>query len=395
MAPHEHPPRERGDDLGTVLKTSWLREQPPLARGRRSLAAVTRTRRTSYPRRRGDDALGPAARVTAGELPPGAGTTTPSATPPSPNASYPRSRGDDVGGDGDGSNRLELPPLARGRREEQLAAGPGPGAIPARAGTTDLAAGCERFEGSYPRSRRDDLVPEPPRPPLPELPPLARGRHHPDPHDPHRDRATPVGAGTTGPRPCTPGERGATRGRSGGRGPRDAGAQLPPRARGRLLALLPEAASLELPPLARGRRGRPGQVQRGRRATPARAGTTPYARPQTRGCPSYPRSRGDDDALETAFEQYQELPPLARGRPTHGARPYAARRATPARAGTTVVVPGPVPRQRSYPRSRGDDMDGRGPVLRSQELPPLARGRHFLSWADASATPCFPSPAFE
>ena len=74
----------------------------------------------------------------------------------------------------------------------------------------------------------------------------------------------------------------------------------------------------------------------------------------------------------------RELPPLARGRGKVGQKVVGFLGITPARAGKSAGI-SPRPNfLRNYPRSRGEELSGRGFYLGGEELPPLARGRVLL-----------------
>ena len=73
-----------------------------------------------------------------------------------------------------------------------------------------------------------------------------------------------------------------------------------------------------------------------------------------------------------------EVPPLARGRRRDLGGALVAAGGTPAGTGTTSSSPRLRRGTRRYPRWHGDDQDGVPVSERRGEVPPLARGRHFL-----------------
>ena len=130
-----------------------------------------------------------------------------------------------------------------------------------------------------------------------------------------------------------------------------------------------------LPPLARGRPVRQTQDQAEARTTPARAGTTACDPQPFILIEDYPRSRGDDEDAAATDLPVCGLPPPARGRLRRGDDAIGIPGTTPARAGTTKLIPLLVSEGRDYPRSRGDDRKRLSHCYRRHGLPPLARGR--------------------
>src|SRR6266511_1598100 len=121
--------------------------------------------------------------------------------------------------------------------------------------------------------------------------------------------------------------------------------------------MAPASAVNGLPPRGRGRpRVELGAPNVGR-ATPARAGTTRWPRWRATLATGYPRAGGDDSRTYPDTNASNGLPPRGRGRPATRSRQAHARRATPARAGTTRVAPVRGGRVAGYPRAGGDDRD--------------------------------------
>ena len=197
-----------------------------------------------------------------------------------------------------------------------------------------------------------------------ELPPRARGRPPRLRHAPQVGGTTPACAGTTGNRdiPRFPNENyPRVRGDDSGR------------------ALLSDV-SPELPPRARGRHPSASDVPSLMRTTPACAGTTLSGIGGAPARTNYPRVRGDDPDRRSSCSWRRELPPRARGRRVVSGqiRPWLG--TTPACAGTTLRNFDETGVPENYPRVRGDDDVRVSAKELSEELPPRARGRHFVTW---------------
>ena len=119
---------------------------------------------------------------------------------------------------------------------------------------------------------------------------------------------------------------------------------------------------LETPPLTRGRRC----------ATPSRP---PSGR-------KHPRLRGEDSRLNRLDHPEAETPPLTRGRPDSSGRETETKGNTPAYAGKTAVPRRCRTRRRKHPRLRGEDSGLTRTNIRSEETPPLTRGRRDESRVD-------------
>ncbi len=336
----------RGDDSPGAARTRSEPELPLRARGRRADRLVGHL-------------LGRA-------TPAGAGTTTSGPAPTRTCASYPRGRGDDTRAGAEIKKDQELPPRARGRRVGAGGEGGDAGATPAGAGTTSPQPSERRRTRSYPRGRGDDRVWGFPGDLQQELPPRARGRQHAVVPAGGVVGATPAGAGTTPRR-----SRSRRRPRSYPRGRGDDA-----------LRLIEAEEAKELPPRARGRPERVGLFARDLGATPAGAGTTRAGGNPRSARGSYPRGRGDDRQPLLNLLKLDELPPRARGRHAHHVIRALRRRATPAGAGTTTRPPSPAATPWSYPRGRGDDENLHVRARGQGELPPRARGRHFVTCGD-------------
>ncbi len=212
-------------------------------------------------------------------------------------------------------------------------------------------------------------------------------------------RATPARAGPTPPRTAT-----VTASRSyparAGPTPTDHDPRAPlksyPRSRGADDARnADQRIRDELPPLARGRPSERRLVHQRRGATPARTGPTRSAMPQRRSPESYPRSRGADRDPDRQRLGQMELPPLAPGRLLLPRVQTACVGATPARAGPTTAGPDSGSLPASYPRSRRADSASDTMITKAWELPPLARGRQAAARAgkpDRGATPARAGP---
>ena len=353
-------PRWRGDDLAVPRTHAQGRRTTPAGAGTTPAQPPTRRCRSNYPRWRRDDPcshpgtalpreLPPLARgrptptplpaPTAGTTPAGAGTTSPPRGTPRPRRNYPRWRGDDPHSPIPPEVYGELPPLARGRPSPTS---PRPSNQP-----------------NYPRWRGDDGFVDLDALTNGELPPLARGRPHHRGGAQRLDRTTPAGAGTTCSRSRST--------RSSANYPRWRGDDNS--------AGGPGPWTQELPPLARGRHRVGREEGAGEGTTPAGAGTTPACPGASSLSQSYPRWRGDDGREANRPASREELPPLARGRPSSSARDSRSRRATPAGAGTTWAASSAGVISWSYPRWRGDDAESLADGAPKVELPPLARGR--------------------
>ena len=107
---------------------------------------------------------------------------------------------------------------------------------------------------------------------------------------------------------------------------------------------------------------------------PARAGFTRSTSWRLRWAWDHPRSRGVYSDCFFVEKSYTGSSPLARGLPARPARPGAAVRIIPARAGFTVPVVGAVHEDRDHPRSRGVYDRAHVNVYNTAGSSPLARG---------------------
>ena len=99
----------------------------------------------------------------------------------------------------------------------------------------------------------------------------------------------------------------------------------------------PMLGCCELPPRGRGGRGHHGEHDPLRRATPARAGRTSLSPRRAAAAASYPRAGGADSTPSSMSMSITELPPRGRGGLRPAYRTAGRGRATPARAGTTLM----------------------------------------------------------
>ncbi len=129
-----------------------------------------------------------------------------------------------------------------------------------------------------------------------------------------------------------------------------------------------------LPPLARGARGQQHDDLGALGPTPACAGSTVFRFSSFVFRLAYPRLRGEHSEPAAHQVSAPGLPPLARGAPGSCSRCSAARRPTPACAGSTFRVWRRCSWRWAYPRLRGEH-GGTAPLLiQCSGLPPLARG---------------------
>jgi len=130
------------------------------------------------------------------------------------------------------------------------------------------------------------------------------------------------------------------------------------------------------PPRGRGRLRDDSEPQGVARNTPARAGTTTGCRVGWWRPTEHPRAGGDDEFSPPADTNANGTPPRGRGRRTPAPTPRAARRNTPARAGTTRRRWRGRGRSREHPRAGGDDVGLQQGLEYSHGTPPRGRGRH-------------------
>ena len=148
-----------------------------------------------------------------------------------------------------------------------------------------------------------------------------------------------------------------------------------PRSRGEHLALLSGGATgIGSSPLARGTPAPPLARPVVPRFIPARAGNTQCRRCRRPRHTVHPRSRGEHDAAEAAFEGVPGSSPLARGTPADipGQSPHD--RFIPARAGNTGCWCRRRTRSPVHPRSRGEHEAERVSSRSTPGSSPLARG---------------------
>ena len=138
-------------------------------------------------------------------------------------------------------------------------------------------------------------------------------------------------------------------------------------------------------PLARGPRFRVFLHPKDDRIIPARAGSTsPTHRPTSRAA-DHPRSRGVHFFVPFPLADYIGSSPLARGPLEHAICQLSDGGIIPARAGSTLSMPGLAKPGRDHPRSRGVHHLSPERATRSLGSSPLARGPPPL--VSASPTP--------
>jgi hypothetical protein len=169
-------PRLRGEHARASSRGGTTRDSPPLARGARVVALA------------GD--------VVLGLTPACAGSTSPSATPPTASRTHPRLRGEHVAPASRDRLRTDSPPLARGAP----ALGDGwrsvYGLTPACAGSTRTPSGRGRRGRTHPRLRGEHPASGSPSSTA-SSPPLARGARLHGPPRARRRGLTPACAGST------------------------------------------------------------------------------------------------------------------------------------------------------------------------------------------------------
>ncbi len=198
MAPSRAHPRSRGEDPREISTQVGVHGLIPARAGRTPVPPSWAIRSGAHPRSRGEDGsrpLGygrgpgssPLARggpsrtarryYRAGLIPARAGRTSTRRTSPTLTRAHPRSRGEDVGPDPYAWGPSGSSPLARGGLGADGAVVRLPGLIPARAGRTTKASSSDSATGAHPRSRGEDAL-------LSQLltarggsSPLARGGH--------------------------------------------------------------------------------------------------------------------------------------------------------------------------------------------------------------------------
>ena len=126
---------------------------------------------------------------------------------------------------------------------------------------------------------------------------------------------------------------------------------------------------------------------------PARAGNTNLTISSTSTSRAHPRSRGEHFQWGAHFGMIAGSSPLARGTRSTGIPCFHSPRLIPARAGNTLLVPGPYRRRRAHPRSRGEHglkMASGEPQAGSS---PLARGTPSISSPQVTASGLIPARA--
>ena len=128
------------------------------------------------------------------------------------------------------------------------------------------------------------------------------------------------------------------------------------------------------PPPARGARGGGEEGWAARRITPACAGSTGNRSPPIPASSDHPRLRGEHAKILRGGVMSAGSPPPARGARTAGRRGRQPRRITPACAGSTVVRGGLAAWAADHPRLRGEhEQTSRGDAM-DDGSPPPARG---------------------
>ena len=129
------------------------------------------------------------------------------------------------------------------------------------------------------------------------------------------------------------------------------------------------------PPRGRGRPGSTLQAQRAWRTTPARAGTTRLIPPLTPPGGDDPRAGGDDSKPARNSAMTRGRPPRGRGRRRMRGADGCGAGTTPARAGTTGKSRSSPPSRQDDPRAGGDDVTRSSPRSCRRGRPPRGRGR--------------------
>ena len=107
---------------------------------------------------------------------------------------------------------------------------------------------------------------------------------------------------------------------------------------------------------------------------PARAGNTNLTISSTSTSRAHPRSRGEHNLRERAYERFLGSSPLARGTPVRVPPAFVGVGLIPARAGNTGSLAQLVAFQRAHPRSRGEHTLCFSMFASAPGSSPLARG---------------------
>ena len=127
-------------------------------------------------------------------------------------------------------------------------------------------------------------------------------------------------------------------------------------------------------PLARGTLIDITQLLKSRGLIPARAGNTSPGLPCANPSRAHPRSRGEHNLRECAYECFLGSSPLARGTQTLPLRKIAGWGLIPARAGNTQTKCSTIQQRRAHPRSRGEHLRNFTAQPLDSGSSPLARG---------------------
>ena len=232
------------------------------------------------------------------------------------------------------------------------------GLIPARAGNTTKTQTRKEPRWAHPRSRGEhDYSPADPSLALGSSP-LARGTRELRGYSHPVTGLIPARAGNTG----VVGEDGVF----GGAHPRSRGEHCGVKVRRRIMT----GSS----PLARGTLR---QLRYGAEVTgliPARAGNTNLTISSTSTSRAHPRSRGEHNLRERAYERFLGSSPLARGTPVRVPPAFVGVGLIPARAGNTLTPYTFVVQHAAHPRSRGEHTLPISPLMSVAGSSPLARG---------------------
>ena len=135
-------------------------------------------------------------------------------------------------------------------------------------------------------------------------------------------------------------------------------------------------------PLARGKRCGSLSDSRTDGNIPARAGKTVSCPASPSGTQEHPRSRGENEGVESALTFDLGTSPLARGKPHRRPEVSPLLRNIPARAGKTRCAGRPRSSTTEHPRSRGENTATGRPTLTRGGTSPLARGKRHVPAAD-------------
>ena len=332
-------PRSRGENPTFAAKSPMCAGSSPLTRGKPRLLP-----QVSFGR---------------GLIPAHAGKTTPTrATSLSPRA-HPRSRGENMRRRVRIVGALGSSPLTRGKRAAGAALRGGVGLIPAHAGKTFSARRQSPATGAHPRSRGENTSRTVMTAALPGSSPLTRGKHGHRLQHQNPGGLIPAHAGKTSYTLTT-----------------SPSAMAHPRSRGENCEdITTSRATTGSSPLTRGKRclGVSGAGQRG--LIPAHAGKTTTCTCLTRSPTAHPRSRGENEVLNTRPRHHAGSSPLTRGKHRGGQERILVNGLIPAHAGKTLLGCLRFGGSGAHPRSRGENPSFTAPPRPENGSSPLTRGK--------------------